>query len=251
MQNASVIDGREFAARWLPAWTGNDPERLAAFYAQDTFYSDPAVAGGLRGREALLAYFRKLLRANPDWVWTQREAIPLEGGFLNLWRAEIPVDGQRVVLDGTCLVIVRDGLIARNEVYFDPAPWHAALRERNKRTCIAFYEQMFNDNQPREAMDRYAGATYTQHNPVVPDGKEGFAAYFDRMGAEYPGKKVHIVRAFAEGHFVVLHTRQEWPGDSDWAGIDILRLDPDGKVVEHWDVLQRVPTLSEHGNGMF
>ncbi len=68
---------REFASRWLPAWTGNDPELLAGFYTDDAFYLDAGVPDGVQGRSALLAYFRTLLGHNPDWVWTQRDAVPI------------------------------------------------------------------------------------------------------------------------------------------------------------------------------
>ncbi|MEN6359234.1 MAG: nuclear transport factor 2 family protein, partial [Smithella sp.] len=76
-------EAREFASRWLPAWTGNDPEKLAGFYSDDCFYLDPAIPSGVKGKTELLLYFKKLLSQNPDWIWTQIEPIPMEDGFLN------------------------------------------------------------------------------------------------------------------------------------------------------------------------
>ena len=126
-----------------------------------------------------------------------------------------------------------------------------ARTDKMKADAIAFYYLMFNECHPRDAIERYAGETYRQHNPGVGDGKQGFIDYFDRMTVENPGKRVEVKRAIAEDDYVVLHCFQQWPGDHDYAGIDIFRFDPNGKIVEHWDVLQVVPDESVHDNSMF
>lgn len=105
--------------------------------------------------------------------------------------------------------------------------------ERNKTNVVAFYDMMFNQCEPAAAVEKYVGATYIQHNPHVANDTDGFK------------------RGLAEGDMVVLHCHQTWPGGDDCAGIDIFRMDADGKVLEHWDVLQTVPGDSANPNGMF
>jgi len=120
-------EARSFAEKWLPAWSGNRPELLASFYSEDVVYSDPAIPRGVKGRDALRAYFVKLLGRNPDWVWVHRGSIPMQDGFLNQWHATIPVAGKTVEAEGVCTVQLRGGLIYANHVYFDRSELLRAL----------------------------------------------------------------------------------------------------------------------------
>ncbi|MEO8108967.1 MAG: nuclear transport factor 2 family protein [Ginsengibacter sp.] len=121
----------------------------------------------------------------------------------------------------------------------------------NKQNAVAFYDLMFNQCEPEKAIEMYVGEVYIQHNPHVGNGKQPFIDYFKRMANEYPGKHVEFKKVIAENSFVVLHCYQQWPGDKDYAGIDIFRFDDDGKIVEHWDVLQVIPDKSLNENSMF
>ena len=129
----SKEEAKEFASKWLPAWTGNNPEKLAEFYSDDCFYLDPSIPSGVNGKTELLSYFKKLLSQNPDWIWTQIEPIPMEGGFLNKWLAKIPV-GQKVIeCTGVCFVQFNSqGKIKRNEVYFDRSELISEIYKYNK-----------------------------------------------------------------------------------------------------------------------
>lgn len=120
MKYLTAIEAKQFADKWLPAWSGNNPDLLADFYSDDAFYLDPAIPDGVQGKKDLLAYFRKLLAINPLWVWTQIEGIPMQDGFLNKWMAKIPVGSETLTVIGVCFVQLDDaGKIRRNEVYFD------------------------------------------------------------------------------------------------------------------------------------
>ncbi|HME50779.1 MAG TPA: nuclear transport factor 2 family protein [Candidatus Lokiarchaeia archaeon] len=126
MNREEIVD---LCNAWLPSWTGNDPELLISFYSEDAYYQDPANPSGLQGHGQILSYFKKLLAANPDWVWELVEAFPTELGFLGKWKATIPVGSEVITEYGVDLVEVEEGKITRNEVFFDRTNLLSALRK--------------------------------------------------------------------------------------------------------------------------
>lgn len=122
--------------------------------------------------------------------------------------------------------------------------------EENKQNAIAFYTMAYEGN-PREAIDRYVGKEYIQHNPDVADGTDGFIAYFERMQREYQDKSIEFVRCIGEGELVALHTHQTWPGNDQYVTMDFFRFDEKGKICEHWDAIQQIPEKSANPNTMY
>lgn len=122
--------------------------------------------------------------------------------------------------------------------------------EENKKNAIAFYSAAYHGN-PKEAVEKYVGKEYIQHNPAVENGTQGFIDYFERMQREYPDKSIEFVRSVAEGDLVALHTHQIWPGNDQYVTMDFFRFDENGKICEHWDAIQQIPEKSANPNTMY
>ena len=123
--------------------------------------------------------------------------------------------------------------------------------ERNKQTVIAFITRAFNDKQPADAVAQYVGSEYIQHDPQSPDGAEAFVQFANGFAGQFPQLSIDIKRVIAEGDLVVTHLLINMaPEDRGMAAVDIFRLQ-DGKIVEHWDVLQPVPEQAANNNTMF
>ena len=120
----------------------------------------------------------------------------------------------------------------------------------NKALVLAFYERAFNDGQPELAAS-HLGDQYTQNNPGAPDGAAGFVGYVHWLRGQFPELHLDIKRAIAEDDLVVTHANLHLtPGDLGMAVADVWRV-VDGKIVEHWDVVQEVPEKSSNDNTMF
>lgn len=122
--------------------------------------------------------------------------------------------------------------------------------EANKRIAQEFYDAAIN-RKDYEAASRYLGSRYTQHNPTAADGPEGLKGFIDFLKARFPNQRGEVKRVIAEGDLVVLHVHStRGDGTPGRAIVDIFRID-DGKVVEHWDVIQDIPAQPANSNGMF
>ena len=122
--------------------------------------------------------------------------------------------------------------------------------EANKRNAIAFYKMAYM-GEPAKAVQMYVGEQYIQHNPDVENGKQGFVTYFEKMSREYPEKDIEFVRAVAQDDLVAVHTHQTWPGNEEYVTMDFLRFDERGKIVEHWDAIQKIEGENKSGNTMY
>jgi predicted SnoaL-like aldol condensation-catalyzing enzyme len=126
-----------------------------------------------------------------------------------------------------------------------------ALEQDNEKIVTEFAQMAFVDRRPQDAVDAFVGNHYIQHNPEAPDGKDGFVAAITGMFAAFPKYEFEIKRTLAQNDLVAVHSYMnligEGPGN---AVMDFFRLE-DGKIVEHWDVVQAVPEKSANSNTMF
>ena len=123
--------------------------------------------------------------------------------------------------------------------------------EENKQKVVSYYTLAFNDKRPEEAVAKYVGPKYIQHNPQAPDGPGAFVQFVQAFAGQFPQLHVEIKRVIAEGDLVMTHSLLTTsPEDRGTAAADIFRLE-DGKIVEHWDVLQPVPETAANDNTMF
>ncbi|MFF2821395.1 ester cyclase [Kitasatospora cineracea] len=125
----------------------------------------------------------------------------------------------------------------------------SARLEENKQTVLAFYQAAINDKD-HNAASELLSHSYIQHNPRIADGLEGFREFVETLKADFPQLRAEVKRIFAEGDHVIAHVHGiRVPGGPGTAIVDIFRLE-DGRIAEHWDVMQQIPDEASNQNGM-
>ena len=122
--------------------------------------------------------------------------------------------------------------------------------EANKKAVQEFYDLIIN-KKDFESARKYMGDRYKQHNPLVADRPEGLKAFIEFLKTNFPEARSEIKRVLADGNYVILHVHSIRPPNMRGrAIIEIFRLE-NGKIDEHWDVIQEIPEESANPNGMF
>jgi predicted SnoaL-like aldol condensation-catalyzing enzyme len=241
----------------------------ARFYLADSYIEhDPAVGDARSGLEASIASVRE------EAPFSRRS---IEGAYADGDYVLLHVRARRADEDlGTARFEIyrldENGKVAEhwsvaqaipapeetrnaNGMFYDvssaePAPLPPDQEEENKRIATEFYDRALNRKDFAGAQ-RLMGDVYVQHNPAAVDGPEGLAQHVAMVRETYPENRGELQRAFVDGDrvFLHLHTKRA-PDQAGMAVVDMFRV-TDGKVVEHWDVIQPVPETAANGNGMF
>lgn len=125
-----------------------------------------------------------------------------------------------------------------------------AQQEANRQAVLAFYNKALNDKDADAAL-AYLGDRYVQHNPNAEDGREGLRKFIGFLREKFPNARSEIKRSFVDGDHVIVHVHSvREPGTRGNAIIDIFKLE-NGKIVEHWDVVQPIPEKAANDNTMF
>ncbi|MDE7553269.1 MULTISPECIES: nuclear transport factor 2 family protein [Bacillus] len=123
-------------------------------------------------------------------------------------------------------------------------------KEKNKKMVVDFYNEVFNKHNI-DIIPKYVSEDYKQHNPFVADGRKAFMDFFKEDFVKNPNSSAEIKRVVAEGDTVALHVHSRTNSqDKGVAIVDIFRI-KDGKIVEHWDVIQEIPNEAANNNTMF
>jgi len=116
---------------------------------------------------------------------------------------------------------------------------------RNKDNVLNFYDLVINKKRSEEFVGQFMTPGYIQHNPLIADGAEALGKFFGQITRERANARVVVDKIIAVGDYVFAHVNflnlfNDDPEDTGIAGVDIYKMDAEGRAIEHWDTLQLV-----------
>lgn len=270
-ESEAPLDNGELAVAALDGlFNRRDLSVLDRYFGDEYLQHNPNVADGTA---ALRAYVQSL-ESQPEFgveihrVVAQGDLVAVHGHYRNgpddLGRAAVDlfrVEDGRLVEHWDVLQDVPPQSVNGHSMFdggSDPQTFAAVGPEQVEANVVLVrgaYEALFRDHD-LSALEGAFAEGYVQHNPTVADGREGLRAFLEGLLAQVPELRIDVRRSFGQGDLVVIHghltTSAAQRGD-DFAGtavIDVFRVQDD-RIVEHWDVLQEVPSTSASGRSMF
>ena len=268
-QNQSKVinmNNKEIVGTFLGAVAKQDTETMRTIANADYIQHNPFVPTGLEPFIGLLPILKE--------AGTTAENIRMfqDGDFVfmhNIWRNAKPFghgvdemvafDVIRVDENGKVAEhwdamgeLVKETASGRTQTDGPTTVEDLDKADANKALAVALIEDVLMGKNPSKITEYISAEQYDQHNPQIKDGLSGIieaVEYLTSQNNMFKYTKIHKV--LGEGNFVLTVSEGEWNGGKKHVFYDLFRM-KGGKIVEHWDVIQEIPTEGlAHENGMF
>ena len=262
--NTSEMNNKEIVGTFLGAVAQQDTATMRQVANADYIQHNPFVPTGLEPFIGLLPVLKE------HGTYAENVRMFQEGNFVfmhNIWKNAKPFGADEMVAfdiirvdeNGkvaehwdAMTVLVKETASGRTQTDGPTTVEDLDKTEANKALAVALIEDVLMGKNPEKITEHISAEQYDQHNPQIKDGLTGIVEaveYLTSQNNMFKYTKIHKV--LGEGNFVLTISEGEWNGGKKHVFYDLFRM-KDGKVVEHWDVIQEIPTEGlAHDNGMF
>lgn len=257
------MNKKETVGTFLSAVLQNDPETMRKLANADYIQHNPFIPTGLE------PFIQMLPVLQENGTVAENIRMFRDGNYVfmhNIWKNARPFGADEMVsfdiirMDDNGKIaehwdamtpLVHETASGRTQTDGPAAAENQDKTEENKALAVALIEDVLMGKNPGKITEHISAEQYHQHNPGIKDGLNGImeaAEYLTSRNNMFQYTKVHKV--LGEGNFVLTVSEGEWSGKKQ-VFYDLFRI-ADGKAVEHWDVIQPVPTENlANNNTMF
>lgn len=254
---ADTAETKAFAVEALSATLGaGNPDTVDQYFAPGYIQHNPDVPNGTDGLKGLIGMLAESGNFKADFVRViaDDDLVAFHGRYEGFGPTPMIAFDVFRIEDGK-IVEHWDNLIPQaapnpsGHTQIDGAIDITDLdkTEANKTLVEEFVTKALITHEEINFADYINPVNYTQHNPMVADGLDGFGAFMGEMAAKGISMTYNEVhKVIGEGNFVLIMSDGAI-GDQPQAFYDLFRLE-DGLIVEHWDVIAPMPTVDAQYN---